>query len=62
MLIVLFGQWAIQSTPKDINDRWVEDNRDREEAFYRQWSIDHIPPPTPPVGARLVGSACGADM
>ncbi len=35
---------------EDIVDRWVEDTRDREEAFYRQWSIDHIPPPPPPPG------------
>jgi hypothetical protein len=35
---------------EDINDRWVEDNRDREEAFYCQWSIDHVPLPPPPAG------------
>ena len=35
---------------EDIIDRWVEDTRDREEAFYRQWRIDHVPPPPPPAG------------
>src|SRR6266404_592274 len=35
---------------EDIIDRWVEDNRDREAAFYRQWSIDHVPTPPPPPG------------
>lgn len=28
---------------EDIADRWVEDTRDREEAFYRQWNIEHVP-------------------
>jgi len=35
---------------EDIIDRWVEDTRDRENAFYRQWSIDHVPAPPPPPG------------
>lgn len=34
---------------EDIVDRWVDDTRDREEAFYRQWNIEHVPaaPPLP---------------
>jgi hypothetical protein len=32
---------------EDILDRWVEDTREREVAFYRQWDLDHIPPPAP---------------
>lgn len=32
---------------EDIVDRWVDDTRDREEAFYRQWRIDHVPIPPP---------------
>ena len=35
---------------EDIIDRHVEDTRDREEAFYRQWSLDHVPAPPPPPG------------
>jgi hypothetical protein len=35
---------------EDIIDRWVENTRDREDAFYRQWQLDHITPPPPPSG------------
>jgi hypothetical protein len=35
---------------EDIIDRHVEDTRDREDAFYRQWSIDHVPAPPPRPG------------
>jgi hypothetical protein len=35
---------------EDIIDRYVEDTRDREDAFYLQWSIDHVPPPPPRPG------------
>ena len=35
---------------EDIIDRWVEDTRDQEDAFYRQWQLDHIPLPPPPPG------------
>lgn len=35
---------------EDILDRWVEDTRDIEDLFYRQWNLDHIPAPPPPPG------------
>jgi len=35
---------------EDIVDRWIEDTRDREDVFYRQWSVEHVPPPPPPPG------------
>lgn len=35
---------------EDIIDRYVEDTRDQEDAFYLQWSIDHVPPPPPRPG------------
>ena len=28
---------------EDIVDRWVDDTRDREEAFYRQWNSRRFP-------------------
>ncbi len=35
---------------EDITDRWVEDTRDREDAFFQQWSLEHVPTPPPPSG------------
>lgn len=35
---------------EDIVDRWVEDTREREAAFYRQWNVDHVPSPPPSPG------------
>jgi hypothetical protein len=35
---------------EDISDRWVDDTRDREEAFFRQWQVDHVPTPPLPAG------------
>jgi len=35
---------------EDIVDRWVEDTREREAAFYRQWNREHVPPPPPAPG------------
>jgi hypothetical protein len=41
---------------EDIIDRRVEDTRDREDAFYWQWQLDHIPPPPPPPGEVQLGT------
>jgi hypothetical protein len=35
---------------EDIVDRWVEDTREREAAFYRRWNLEHVPPPPPAPG------------
>lgn len=35
---------------EDIVDRWVEDTREREAAFYRRWNLEHVPPPLPAPG------------
>ncbi len=35
---------------EDISDRLVEDTRDRENAFFRRWNLEHLPAPPPRAG------------
>jgi hypothetical protein len=42
---------------EDIVDRWVDDNREREAAFYRLWNREHVPPPPPAPGDIYLQSA-----